>query len=382
VKRRVMLILLLLVLGAIVNVAVAWGFSIAGASVRQIRHRGFPSSPREFHIPWIDLQEGDRALLAGAGWRATIDDDRAIWIDISARRRFGLDLVAYLPHAETNIARGRYREDYRTVYRYGFIRRPGFGEVVRVFAGWPASTVADIQFHHASAPPQVITVDHASAVRVPELFGSFPSADGFALPTRILWPGFVINTLFYAVILWLLFAAPFVLRRRRRIKRGRCPKCAYDLRGRPSHADACPECGFTRRPQQSGDRFAGKLTRMQRILTMTVMLGGCAASTQPQIHLEGHPPRVYERPGYVEVLGWYSAKDLDTIVREYAQENSIKFAFAGTNASFAVPRDRDCLARATYSSGIGRPVLSATIGWDGHVASHSLAIAIDEIVSE
>ena len=62
------------------------------------------------------------------------------------------------------------------------------------------------------------------------------------LPVAILWPGFAINTIFYAAILWLLFAGPGMLRRRRRrLKRGLCPHCAYDLRGIDS--PRCPECG-------------------------------------------------------------------------------------------------------------------------------------------
>ena len=65
----------------------------------------------------------------------------------------------------------------------------------------------------------------------------------FDLPFSPIWPGFAINTVFYAGMLWLLFAAPFALRRRLRIKRGLCPKCAYDLRGAPTDATACPECG-------------------------------------------------------------------------------------------------------------------------------------------
>ena len=63
------------------------------------------------------------------------------------------------------------------------------------------------------------------------------------VPVRPLWPGFAINTLFYAAILWLLFAGPFALRRWRRINRGLCPKCAYDLRNRASDSSVCPECG-------------------------------------------------------------------------------------------------------------------------------------------
>jgi len=64
---------------------------------------------------------------------------------------------------------------------------------------------------------------------------------GKALPLRPIWPGFAINTVFYAAVLWLLFAAPFALRRWRRSKRGLCPSCAYDLRA--TLANTCPECG-------------------------------------------------------------------------------------------------------------------------------------------
>jgi hypothetical protein len=69
----------------------------------------------------------------------------------------------------------------------------------------------------------------------PESFGD--DIDGF--PLRPIWPGFATNTLFCAAILWLLFAAPFALRRHRRIKRGRCPACAYPVGA--SHV--CTECG-------------------------------------------------------------------------------------------------------------------------------------------
>ena len=44
-----------------------------------------------------------------------------------------------------------------------------------------------------------------------------------AWPVRPIWPGFAINTLFYAAILWLLIRGPFALRRFIRVKRGRCP---------------------------------------------------------------------------------------------------------------------------------------------------------------
>ncbi len=61
------------------------------------------------------------------------------------------------------------------------------------------------------------------------------------LPLNPIWIGFIVNMLFYALFMWLLFPGPFVLRRIIRHRRGLCVKCAYDLRG--AEHEACPECG-------------------------------------------------------------------------------------------------------------------------------------------
>ena len=65
------------------------------------------------------------------------------------------------------------------------------------------------------------------------------------LPTDILWPGFAINTAFYAALIWMLFSAPAAMRRRRRRSHRMCVKCGYDLRGRAEGraSEVCPECG-------------------------------------------------------------------------------------------------------------------------------------------
>ena len=57
-----------------------------------------------------------------------------------------------------------------------------------------------------------------------------------------IWPGFAINTLFYAGIVWLLIPGPFALRRLIRRRRGLCPACGYDIRH--GEHEACPECGL------------------------------------------------------------------------------------------------------------------------------------------
>jgi hypothetical protein len=67
----------------------------------------------------------------------------------------------------------------------------------------------------------------------------FALVPSFHFPCLPIWPGFAINTILYAAILWLLFAAPGTIRRWRRIKRGLCPECAYPV----GSSETCTECG-------------------------------------------------------------------------------------------------------------------------------------------
>jgi len=74
-----------------------------------------------------------------------------------------------------------------------------------------------------------------------------------ALPLYPIWPGFVFDTLFYAAIWGGVFFGFTSAKRFIRAKRGRCPRCGYDLRGQrmkdhgqAAHATGCPECGWGR----------------------------------------------------------------------------------------------------------------------------------------
>src|SRR5262249_19045849 len=87
------------------------------------------------------------------------------------------------------------------------------------------------------------TLETIGAVRLAPTLGQypFPPEHPRALP---IWPvpsGFAINTVFYAVVLWGLWLVPGFVRRRIRVRRGRCAKCGYDLRA--STTGVCPECG-------------------------------------------------------------------------------------------------------------------------------------------
>ncbi len=87
------------------------------------------------------------------------------------------------------------------------------------------------------------------------------STDGYALdeaimgqdrlalrvvPLRPLFAGFIINTLFYALLLWVLFATPFAARRMLRRRRGQCETCAYPI----GVSSVCTECGAAVRPRE------------------------------------------------------------------------------------------------------------------------------------
>jgi hypothetical protein len=65
------------------------------------------------------------------------------------------------------------------------------------------------------------------------------------LPLCPLWPGFAVNTLFYAGVLWVMSCGPFVLRRMIRRRHGRCPACAYPIGQSP----VCTECGAALTPR-------------------------------------------------------------------------------------------------------------------------------------
>jgi hypothetical protein len=107
-----------------------------------------------------------------------------------------------------------------------------YKHVIENVRGWPCYSLRST--YTKPHPDAVITVLEGI-----ELTPWTPAAVGWPepriLPTALIWPGFAVNTIFYATLLWL----PFVLRRFVRVRRGLCPACAYP-RG---ESDVCSECG-------------------------------------------------------------------------------------------------------------------------------------------
>ncbi len=210
-----------LVLGVIVNVAVAWGCVIRA---HYLRIPVVTSDAAEYASTW--------ERLALPGWNAEPTSG-------SHAYEFGVRyLDASAPVSDGHASSGKRRllsakagqSSRSPTYTFAGY---GAGEMC---AGWPIFVMRYVTFYDngQSRIRGLVIIPTAIAGRT----------GGFIVPVQPVWPGIAINTAVYAVVLWLLFAGPFVLRRWRRIRRGLCVKCAYDLRGTPRGAAAsCPECG-------------------------------------------------------------------------------------------------------------------------------------------
>jgi hypothetical protein len=118
----------------------------------------------------------------------------------------------------------------------------------QVLAGWPRLSLFGERWNVNPDTRQPATCIAAVSFTVPwSKYSNDPSMRRL-MPLRPIWPGFVINAVFYSAILWLLLVGPRKVRRLVRAKRGRCLACNYNLRG-TAH-ERCPECGTVARAAQ------------------------------------------------------------------------------------------------------------------------------------
>ncbi len=213
-KRWGLRICVFLLLGAIVNVVVAWvGFWATDG-------QGFQRMV--FFDRWVETTGRARSLWArhaSDGWPEAADRFRSWHGWFASGWSMGL------------LVGGSYviRRDATDVELRETFRGSGSFEVEQFDCGFPFGSM---RLERWSGSP------HARWFKATTGDDGL-SLGGQALPRRVLPVRFAINTLFYAGVLWLLFAAPFALRRRRRIKRGLCPACGYQI----GTSEVCTECG-------------------------------------------------------------------------------------------------------------------------------------------
>jgi hypothetical protein len=191
--------LLLLAGGAVVNVAVAWGFALW-------------STPE----PAYELERSNAVeLIERRG--ATVDPEDNIMAGVLSAP--GLTLTSLALDAS---------------------HRSGVSLWCLVTsAGFPCrSFMGDWRGHGTDLEEIVANFHIVGAIEVPASWRphhTFP----WLFPYRAIWHGFAINNVVYATILWLLFFAPFAARRMLRRRRGLCEKCAYPI----GVSAVCTECG-------------------------------------------------------------------------------------------------------------------------------------------
>jgi hypothetical protein len=217
VKRRtsklVLFLLALLVGGAMINVAVAWAFAFdlemgARHSVARVDNRYWGISRTESFGSLIVTSQIWSGGCRGCDLKPLAKDLFPTWFSAEA-----LWLRESLPEHETTIL---------------------------VSSGFPFHALWGMQ---TSGPPFYLGVGFTTIERVGISVSRYQRE--VLLPVRPLFPGFAINTIFYAAVLWMLFAVPGAVRRRVRRTRGQCASCGYSLRGH-GHDDPggkCPECG-------------------------------------------------------------------------------------------------------------------------------------------
>ena len=217
-KRRLFKLVLFLFLGAIVNVAVAWGIALLVDFGVVHDALGGAKSRRGDWVVFQHVAGGAiriRALLVSGD---NIEEYEQFPIHPSLLPSWGL-LTQQVSQQVTDEPFVRVADTY----------------------GWPAYSMWCTFAWNTTQWPKVQTDPRLSAILITSPMGGNYAVSQRALPLRPIWQGFAINTIFYTAILWLLTLGPFTARRMIRIKRGRCIKCGYDLR--EVEHEKCPECG-------------------------------------------------------------------------------------------------------------------------------------------
>ncbi len=239
-KRRLLIIAICLLLGAVVNVAVAWSCAIWSSL----------PPPGRMRAP----APADQAWWQEHAWMGITSEP----ILLSMTEAFGSEyrlLTGARKDAGINVRVEFYDDGLVQALEYEYPSSQSspnpWDQALLAEAGWPLRSLAGERWRAAARlqavvralapapgrPPAGSEAVHVAAILIQR--STAGRIQHRLAPLRPLWPGFAINTLFYATILWLLIPGPFALRRFLRMRRGLCPKCAYPM----GESSVCTECG-------------------------------------------------------------------------------------------------------------------------------------------
>jgi hypothetical protein len=224
--RVITRIVVFLLLGAIVNVAVAWGLAawqpIGGSAsiTRTFASLGFSrywSLQRFDHTGTIRF----RSFYCYGTTKTADTDQNPVSVMFPGGQLWDVTAIRPMVHSQIEC---------------------------EVIAGWPMLSLSGLtrEEQHGTMSGQDDRDVSKYAIRL----HSIPAASSMEASLRLLpllpiWPGFAINTIFYAVLLWLLWITPGKIRRyrtrRRRMREHRCLACNYQIA--EGVGPNCSECG-------------------------------------------------------------------------------------------------------------------------------------------
>lgn len=204
--KRLRVILGFLLLGAIVNIAVAW-----------------------VCVCWSETQL-DNNFVKNMPWPSPVPMGWPETTTLRTGRGFGISKIRASGAAPAN-SYNRIRSSNQWVLQAGWPLRSLYEERHRteVWGAYYGSMVA--------SRPEI----WSDGLRIPKWIPRRHYQGIRDFPTRPLQLGFTLNSIFYGGLLWSFAIAIAAQRRRTRIHRHQCPTCRYDLRGHDH--EACPECG-------------------------------------------------------------------------------------------------------------------------------------------
>ena len=226
-RRWITIILLCLLLGAVINIAVAWGLAIQLSPPDSITHNAGPT----YRIVCRRFQSFDLFYLRTCGaskWVIVDSSARSLWLgeDISTTSQIQWDMPASIAEMlqldRESLPCPKYKSKAVISYGLPFQSMVALKSTRGLRKQWPVGWVNTREEYNYG-------IRLSNNIIVP------------ILPIPAL---FVANWTLYAAIVALVYLGfrsfTFSVRRRR----GRCPKCAYDLRH--DLATGCPECGWRR----------------------------------------------------------------------------------------------------------------------------------------
>ena len=198
---------LLLVLGAITTIAVAW---VCAA--------------------WLSIDQG----VPGRFTSVEVRDE--LWETLYVQKRFG--------HTRTNFIRGSEHYDASTDQLIGSSGPPD-AMWQETSAGWPWRALrCEREAIAIIVPNRFGYIRNTSAQTQHDIVLSGGGIDWRVLPYEPVWPALIGNVLVHSAAWCAIIIGLFALRKVIRTRRGRCIKCGYDLRG--DFDSGCPECGWGR----------------------------------------------------------------------------------------------------------------------------------------